>query len=34
MIDSLARRSFVDIWGGPALAVFSLGLVLKWLGAW
>ena len=34
MIDSLARRSFVDIWGGPALAVFSLGLVLKWLGTW
>jgi hypothetical protein len=34
MIDSLARRSFLDIWGGPALALFSLGLVLKWLGAW
>jgi hypothetical protein len=34
MIDDLARRSMFDIWGGPALALFSLGLVMKWLGVW
>jgi hypothetical protein len=34
MIDYLARRSVFDIWGGPVLAVLSLGLALKALGLW
>jgi len=34
MIDNLARRSLFDIWGGPVLALFSLGLVMKWLSVW
>ena len=34
MIDALARESLLDIWGGPALALFSLGLVMKWLAVW
>jgi hypothetical protein len=34
LIDSLARKSIIDIWGGPALALFSVGLVMKWLGVW
>jgi hypothetical protein len=33
MIDNLARRSSIGIWGGPVLALFSLGLVMKWLSA-
>jgi hypothetical protein len=31
MIDKLARSSIIDIWGGAALALFSLGIVMKWL---
>lgn len=34
MIDGLARRSALDVWGGPALALLSLGLVMKWLRVW
>jgi hypothetical protein len=34
LIDGLARKSVVDIWGGPMLALFSVGLVMKWLGVW
>jgi len=34
MIDNLARRSVLDIWGGPAIALLSLGLLLRWLGLW
>jgi len=34
MIDNLARRSTIGIWGGPVLALFSLGLVMKWLSVW
>jgi hypothetical protein len=34
MIDDLARRSVLSIWGGAALAVFSLGLVLRWMAVW
>jgi hypothetical protein len=34
MIDDLARSSVFSIWGGPALALFSLALVLRWLGVW
>jgi len=34
LIDGLARKSVIDIWGGPALALFSVGLVMKWLGVW
>ncbi len=34
MIARLARRSVFDIWGGPALALFSLGLLFKWLHVW
>ncbi len=34
MIDNLARRSTIGIWGGPVLALLSLGLVMKWLSAW
>ena len=34
MIDNLARSSSLDIWSGPVLALFSLGLVMKWLGMW
>ena len=34
MINDLARRSVLDIWVGPILALFSLGLVLKWARVW
>ena len=34
IVDDLARSSFFGIWGGAALALFSLGLMLKWLGLW
>jgi hypothetical protein len=34
LIDGLARKSIIDVWGGPALALFSVGLVTKWLGVW
>ncbi len=34
MIDELARSSVLSIWGGPVLALFSLGLVLRWMGVW
>lgn len=34
MIDALARKSFLDIWSGPALVLFSVGLVMKWLAVW
>lgn len=34
MIARLARSSVLDIWGGPALALFSLGLLFKWLRVW
>ena len=34
MIRNLARRSTFDIWGGPVLTLFSVGLVIKWLGFW
>ncbi len=34
MIDNLAGRSTLDIWGGPAIMLLSLGLLLKWLGLW
>ena len=34
MIDNLARRSTIGIWGGPVLALLSLGLVMKWLSVW
>jgi hypothetical protein len=32
MIGDLARSSVLDIWGGPILALFSLGLLMRWLG--
>jgi hypothetical protein len=32
IIDDLARRSILDIWGGPAIALVSLGLLLRWMG--
>ncbi len=34
LIDSLAGSSVLDIWGGPVLALLSLGLVVKWMGVW
>lgn len=34
LIANLTRNSVLDIWGGPALALFSLGLLLQWLGIW
>ena len=34
MIRNLARKSLLDIWGGPAMALLSLTLLLKWLGMW
>jgi hypothetical protein len=34
MIDNLARRSTFSIWGGPPLALLSLGLLMKFLGLW
>jgi hypothetical protein len=34
LLDGLARKSVIDIWGGPALVLFSVGLVMKWLGVW
>jgi len=32
IVDNLARKSILDIWGGPTIALLSLGLLLKWLG--
>lgn len=34
MIDNLARSSVLDIWGGPVIALLSLGLLLRWLSMW
>jgi hypothetical protein len=34
MLAGMARSSAFDIWGGPALSLFSLALVIKWLGLW
>jgi hypothetical protein len=34
IIAGLARSSVLGIWGGPALALFSLGLLMKWVGLW
>ena len=34
MIAGLAQSSTFDIWGEPALALFSLALIIKWLGLW
>ena len=34
MVADLQRKSIYGIWGGPALALFSLGLLMKWLGVW
>lgn len=34
MIESMARRAVIDIWGGPALTLLSVGLLTKWLGVW
>ncbi|HEX3822726.1 MAG TPA: GIDE domain-containing protein [Candidatus Sulfotelmatobacter sp.] len=34
IVADLARSSMLGIWGGAALALFSLGLVIKWLGLW
>jgi len=31
MIDGMARSAVFDIWGGPALALLSLGLLMRWL---
>jgi hypothetical protein len=31
MIDGLAKSAVFDIWGGPAIALLSLGLLLRWL---
>jgi hypothetical protein len=34
IVDDLARSSMWGIWGGAVLALFSLGLVVQWLGLW
>jgi hypothetical protein len=34
MIETLARRAVLDIWGGPVLTLLSLGFLMKYLGAW
>jgi E3 Ubiquitin ligase len=34
IVADLARSSVLGIWGGAALALLSLGLVIKWLGLW
>jgi len=34
MIEALAKQSTFDIWGGPALTLFSVGLLLRWSGLW
>jgi hypothetical protein len=34
VVSILGRTSVTDIWGGPALALLSLGLLMKWLGLW
>jgi len=34
MTDGLGRRATFDIWVGPPLALFGLGVVLKWVGIW
>jgi hypothetical protein len=34
MIENIAKSAVFDIWGGPALAVLSLGLLIRWLKLW
>lgn len=34
IVEDLARSSVLGIWGGAALALFSLGLMVRWLGLW
>jgi hypothetical protein len=34
VIDDLALRAVVNIWGGPVLALISLGFLVKSLGVW
>lgn len=34
LIDDLRRRSVIGIWGGAALTLIGLGLVVQWLGIW
>ena len=34
IVADLARSSVLGIWGGAALALFSFGLVIKWIGLW
>lgn len=34
MIEALGKQSTFDIWGGPALTLFGIGLLLKWFGIW
>jgi hypothetical protein len=34
VIDELRRRSVIGIWGGAAMALIGLGLVVQWLGLW
>ena len=31
MIEGMAKSAVFDIWGGPALALLSLGLLMRWL---
>lgn len=34
MIAGMAKSAVFDIWGGPALALLSLGLLTRWLNLW
>ncbi|MGH9496161.1 MAG: GIDE domain-containing protein [Candidatus Sulfotelmatobacter sp.] len=34
IVADLARSCILSIWGGAALALFSLGLGIEWLGLW
>jgi hypothetical protein len=34
LVDNLSRQSALAIWGGPLLALFGLGTLLRWLGVW
>jgi len=34
VVAELAKKSALYIWGGPALALVSLALLLSWLGLW
>ena len=34
MIEGMAKSAVFEIWGGPALALLSVGLLMRWLNLW